>query len=585
MARRKRNWIWLGVLAALFGGVVAGIAHLGNGESVETLWTSATVADSGPAAIVEVIDYDFGRLDRRGIFRDIPQLGPDVVFDVRSASAPDDVQVSEIRPDFWRVRIGDPDQTITGLHRYRVAYELDTVGNTDGAAWNSVGTSWRVEIERAEMHLLADRELIDARCVSGAIGSADRCELETVAPGHVMAVVTGIRPGTGVSIFAEFGAELASIPEVTEPSGTPESRGTNPLLPGAIASLVALLGMAFVEPIVRGFGREQVWAGGAADAAFGPTTLESAEAPAVRRIDLKELDELATTEFAPPKDVSATIGGIVYAEELKQMHKTAWLMESALRGEIEITAEPGAQMTRLDRAAPPGVERVLSTMFAGRTSVPLGRYDKNFAAGFMELRTELDRWRGASGLWDSRGTSRRTIFVLLAIPLFLGGMAAAVIAAARAADGRSGWPVLLVIGAVLAGAAVAVFTRNWELLSRTPRGSGLWLQVESFRRFIADSEARHAKQAAEMGLLREYTAWAVALDELDHWEKSVEAASTEIQQSSRGSFARDLAFAASASKIHSSVSRAAVAPSSSGGGGGGGGSVGGGGGGGGGGSW
>ena len=58
-------------------------------------------------------------------------------------------------------------------------------------------------------------------------------------------------------------------------------------------------------------------------------------------------------------------------------------------------------------------------------------------------------------------------------------------------------------------------------------GSGLWLRVESFRRFLHESETFHAEEAAKRGVLREYTAWAVALGEIDRWERAV-AGSTAI---------------------------------------------------------
>ena len=87
-----------------------------------------------------------------------------------------------------------------------------------------------------------------------------------------------------------------------------------------------------------------------------------------------------------------------------------------------------------------------------------------------------------------------------------------------------------------------------------------------------------------MGLLRQYTAWAVALDELDHWTESVEAAAADPTSSSNFS-SRDMAFIALAPSFSSATRSTFTAPSSSGGGGGGGGGVGGGGGGGGGVSW
>ena len=129
--------------------------------------------------------------------------------------------------------------------------------------------------------------------------------------------------------------------------------------------------------------------------------------------------------------------------------------------------------------------------------------------------------------------------------------------------------------AMIWGAAFAALTRAWELHVRTPAGSSMWLRVESFRRFIAASEAEHVRQAADRGVLRDYTAWAIAHDEVAHWTKAVEAAG--LPPSTPG-----LDTALAASVISSSMQSAGTTPSSSGSGGGG---VGGGGGGGGGGSW
>ena len=108
------------------------------------------------------------------------------------------------------------------------------------------------------------------------------------------------------------------------------------------------------------------------------------------------------------------------------------------------------------------------------------------------------------------------------------------------------------------------------------RGSGLWLRVESFRRFLAQSEGRHAEEAAQRGVLREYTAWAVAVGEVDRWSRAVRSVGAPVADTD------GLRYAALAPSLSSSTSSTSTAPSSSGGGGGG---VGGGGGGGGGGSW
>jgi hypothetical protein len=162
--------------------------------------------------------------------------------------------------------------------------------------------------------------------------------------------------------------------------------------------------------------------------------------------------------------------------------------------------------------------------------------------------------------------------------ILLGTLAlvAMAVGAALASRYDPGWLVLVAAGALGAGIGWGAALRAWELRVRTPLGTGQWLRVESFRRFLHESEAYHAEEAAKRGVLREYTAWAVAVGEIDRWKHAVET-STVIPESA------GLGYVYLAPMLASSTSHASTAPSSSGGGGGGG--VGGGGGGGGGGSW
>ncbi len=59
------------------------------------------------------------------------------------------------------------------------------------------------------------------------------------------------------------------------------------------------------------------------------------------------------------------------------------------------------------------------------------------------------------------------------------------------------------------------------LPSRTATGSALALRTESFRRFLASSEGRHVDWAWEHGVLREYSAWAVALGAAEAWSRAI----------------------------------------------------------------
>jgi uncharacterized membrane protein len=49
------------------------------------------------------------------------------------------------------------------------------------------------------------------------------------------------------------------------------------------------------------------------------------------------------------------------------------------------------------------------------------------------------------------------------------------------------------------------------------------LRVESFRRFLAGPQAYHLEEPAKHGMLGQYTAWAVAVGEIDTWSRVVAA--------------------------------------------------------------
>ncbi|MDH4171425.1 MAG: DUF2207 domain-containing protein [Acidimicrobiia bacterium] len=580
---RRRRWdgIALAGLSLLLGAGAAGAALAGDTERVGDYWSRATVSD-GRAQVTEVIDYEFGPNQRRGIFLDVTDLDPGAPVTVDSPTAPDQFTVTAQAGNRSRIRVGDPDRTISGRHRYTIDYPLSTLVQGDTVSWNAVGTHWSVGIDRAELHLIVDRELTGVRCFVGTSGSdAQDCDAQQVAPGHLLVRTGSIGAGDGYTISATMGPAAIPPVGVEEPTGPADDPGTGWLRPAVAVTVAALAGAAALELPIRHRGREQVWTGGSADVAFGPG---AAVVPEIRTVDHSELDAMAATEFAPPRDIAASVGGIIHAERVTVDQKMAWIVEASLRDEIEISGSGDDLTLRRGQATPPpSVSNVLTTMFDGRTSIPLGEYDKDFAAGWNELEQQLDDWRDQSDLWVPTGHATQRRWRAWAVLPLLVGLAALGVGAVMANRSGGLWLVVAAVGGLLSGAALAVFVRSHEMLVRSPRGSGLWVQIESFRRFIADSEARHAKMAAEMGLLREYTAWAVTLGELDHWTKTVRAAGLDRESPA---FQRDLAVIAATPALCDAVKSASTAPSSSGSSGGSfGGSVGGGGGGSGGGSW
>lgn len=582
--RRRFDAVVLGV-GALAAGAVAAIGGVaGDTERVSGMWVGTALDDAGSARVLEVIDYDFGLAQgKHGIFRTIPGLSTDDPVEVTSSSAPAGIAgkstvVIAGEPGV-ELKIGDPNTTITGRHRYQLEYGHDgLLSSTDHLAWDAVGAGWTVPVDQTEVHVVAPWRFEALGCSTGRTGTSGGCELTQPEPGHLVATVGRLEPGEGVTVQADRGADLAVAPDLPAPPvDAPPDPGTGLALPAAVASIAGLGASATASRLVRRRGRERVGTGGVADAAWaGDGDGPSGEV----LMDHEELASMATTEFAPPEDITAPMGGVILTEAVRPEHKVAWLIEAAIAGDVELV-EDGYRAVRLVRGPTdrPATQGILDQAFAGRSEIDLGSYDPGFASAWTSLDGALTAWQQRSGLWDLAADRRKIATRALGGLAAVLGLAGVGLGGALAARYGEEWLPVVALAALVLGAGLAAAVRGWELKVRTPAGSGWWLRVESFRRFLAGSEAFHAEEAAKRGMLREYTAWAVAVGEIDRWERAVSASSAIPRDAG-------LSYVHMAPLLVASTSSAATAPSSSGGGGGGGGgSVGGGGGGGGGGSW
>ena len=588
-------------MVSVSAGVAALIAAaVGDTERVAAIWISAEVVDPGSAEVVggqvnsgraditEVIDYDFGAEARHGIFRDVPDLAffldengqPTQQVEVFSPTAPDQFVLESV-PIGTRIRVGDPNVTITGRHRYTITYPLIGTAVNGRFAYDAVGTFWEVGFDDVEIHVVAPFETSDPTCDRGNAGDVGGCTVTEVEPGHLLVKIDSLGAGEGVTIGADLGAPLVELPELpAAPTGPASDPGDGLVKPGLVAALAALLGAFPAIWLARRAGREQAAVGGPADVAYAEHVIAT-DPSTVQLVDAADLSQLATIEFAPPAGVTAAHGGVVLQERVKPEHSTAWLLNQAIFGAIDLDIDGKDPVIRRTGVPAPlaSDEAILVSMFGGRSEVKLKTYDKTFASGWRRVGASLENWMVTSPLWSTEAKSRKSRWIGLAVLLLVLGSVVGLGGAALASRFGGPWLVLVAVGFLVAGFAVGMVIRSWELLVRTPKGTATWIRLLSFKRFLAESETQHVEWAAQHGMLREYTAWAVALDEADHWARTIER--SNIDPSSNIAAYEAVRFASIAPRLEHAVSSASTAPSSSGGGGG----VGGGGGGGGGGSW
>jgi hypothetical protein len=241
------------------------------------------------------------------------------------------------------------------------------------------------------------------------------------------------------------------------------------------------------------------------------------------------MDELATTEFVPPTGVDPWLGNVLLTERFSNDAIGAWfaghaadevLSVSERDSSVELRRGPRYESAAVDDRA------ILDPLFDDAEAVTLGKYSKSFAAAW---RAVGERQRGAveaAGYWKrplhggaNIGVGSIITFAAFALVAFVVFAAQSALRAVSMLDSPA-WAIAIGIGAPFV-AAFAVYSTM--LPARTATGSALALRTESFRRFLAASEARHVEWAWSQGLLREYSAWAVALGTADTWEAAMNA--------------------------------------------------------------
>jgi hypothetical protein len=187
------------ILAVLALGVPAAAA----GEAIRLFTTEIYLETEDAFTVVEKITYDFGQLQRHGIFREIPvrygrgraadyriSLDVESVTDESGINQPYQTSTSGRN---LRIRIGDPNRKVTGTKdyviRYRVQRGILYFEDHDELYWNVTGTEWPVPIDRAEAEVFlpegAPLELIAHNCFTGPMGAVGSDCVERASNGIV----------------------------------------------------------------------------------------------------------------------------------------------------------------------------------------------------------------------------------------------------------------------------------------------------------------------------------------------------------------------------------------------------------------
>jgi len=216
------------ITAAVLATILAAPGHASaqaTAERITSYDARIVIQRNGSILVTEQITYDFGTDQRHGIFRVIPvrvryngRYDRVYPIDVRSVSSdtPNPEYEVDSSGSSISIKIGNPDQTVSGVHWYQISYlvrgSLNAFAEHDELYWNVVGNQWDVPIGRARVRVSAPVALSRAACFAGPLGSAAACGHAAVTNGIASFSQNGLGPHEGLTVVVAIPKGIAASP-------------------------------------------------------------------------------------------------------------------------------------------------------------------------------------------------------------------------------------------------------------------------------------------------------------------------------------------------------------------------------------
>ena len=525
--------------------LLAAPAHAqSGGERIEAFGFDAVIADDGTLRVTETIAYDFGAEQRHGIFRDIPtRLTYDDRYDrvyrlrdvdVASDSAPDDVAREDGPGGTTRLRIGDPDRTITGRHTYRISYTLDGALNAFDdhieLYWNAIGTDWQVPIDDVTVSVTAPIDVLQAACFAGAQGSNLPCDLSAVEGRRVRFTHAHLDPFQALSFVVGIppGSVTATGPILEERWSAARAFALTPATVGGSLGLLALV-LAGVSVLAWRVGRDRRVVGSAIDVAYADATDGGHE-----RVPLLGRGE-TPVELEPPDKLRPGQIGTLIDERANPLDVTATIVDLAVRGYLRIEEIPKdgwfgkadwrlVRLREADDALLDYERMLLKGLFESGVEVELSELKNRFAARLKKVQAALYRDAVHRKWFNGSPEKVRAKWVGIGIAVTVLGILLTVAAAAFTTFGLV--PIPIVVGGLL------LVALSGRMPNRTPIGTGALVRTLGFKRFIDESEQDRARFAEQQHLFTEYLPYAIVFGATERWARAFAGLDGELPDQS-----------------------------------------------------
>jgi uncharacterized membrane protein YgcG len=494
--------------------ILAAPARAQTPERILDYAVTLQIEAAGTLLVTERIAYDFGTAERHGILRDVPvrfryddrydRVYPLQVLEVSgSPGTPGEYALEDV-DNKLRIRIGDPDQTISGRHDYTITYRVEGTLNGfpdhDELYWNAIGAYWEVPIEQASVTVRAPASIDRVACYVGPAGSDRSCASSGIDGRTASFAATGLGPYEGVTVVVGFptGVVPAPRPVLEERWSLARAFSVTPRTLGMAGGVlvVALLVLGWLLGIV---GRDR--RPGESSASLGGVE----------------------TEYVPPEGIRPAQAGLLMDEVVNPAAISATVVDLAVRGYLRIEEDPfdtdgDKPDWRLVKLKPADndlleYERVLlEGLFGSRGgSVQLSNLEKQFYDRSELVRLRLSEDVLQRGWFIEQPDKVHQRWVVRGRVVTVVGAVLTALAAWQTRYGLVALPILL------AGLALMLGAR--QMPRRTPVGVELLGRVNGFRAYLQTAGDDAAGPAQPLEQFSPYLPYAIVFGLTEQWTR------------------------------------------------------------------
>ncbi|MDQ3096662.1 MAG: DUF2207 domain-containing protein [Chloroflexota bacterium] len=523
------------VLLSLPFALGGGTASADEGWEILRFHSDITIERDGALLISETIEVDFRGLAKRGIFREIPvryrfddtqdRVHDLSVIAVRDAAGRSWRYKIESEEANRRIRIGDPDQTVSGRQTYvityRVAGALNAFSEHDELFWNVNGGDWGVPSRRVSAVVRGPAALTRTACFEGYERSTQACRQTPARDGAVgYEASRALEPGEQLTIVAALPKGAVTEPRVIlddRPRTIDRYFELTPLSLG-LTGIVLAGGLALV-------GRNW-WRQGRDRRFLKRTSMPdgSAEitAPLFDRPTL-------VPEYEPPDGLRPAQLGLIIDERADTYDLTATIVDLAVRGYLRIEKVEkqglfGSDDWRLVRlAADPDLapyEAALYEGLFGAEEVVLLSERKGKVAPSLQTAQRKLYEDAVERRWFTGHPERtRQAWAAAGCAITVAGIGLVFLLGATLGFG------LVALGVIVAGLVLLV--THPAMARRSASGSELLRRTLGFRRYMETAEKDRAAFAEREGIFSAYLPYAIVFGCVDRWAKAFEGLDRE----------------------------------------------------------